>query len=406
MWQIGLVAVCALLFSQLTVSLNRQTFGLRQRRHRVLKWSLLMIFFLSFVPYYFVSSAYSSESIAISSIFISLFVALVQPVYAKVDDRLHVHIAIPSVRPFNNAIRNGLFRTLVKSNFEYEVTDSGVGGSSLDENHASLTELVNDAIRQRADVVICHAATAAAAQDEIFTNSIFRLVDRGAVVFLIENFPKLGAVEEKRVKEAPGSLVMVRSDSIGGATSLADYIASQYKNDLDDNSSTVIHISGPISSRNASERREVFLEKFAGQGNVIDRPGSWWGFAQGRDQMSKALHELPTGDNDAVFVIAGNDEMALGICAAIDEVDRGRSRRYRVFGYDGISPALHAIAQKECPFEATVHLSPETYGVQIGEAILDLVDTGFDRPPNEIVIKIDASKIRTKAQCARELGYA
>ncbi len=85
---------------------------------------------------------------------------------------MKIHVAIPSLRPFNNAIRAGLYQKMSESDEKYVIRDDRTQLPNYEENHARLNDLAYAAVRDRADFLIAHPATEAAANDPMFLKNI------------------------------------------------------------------------------------------------------------------------------------------------------------------------------------------------------------------------------------------
>lgn len=405
LFQVLFVALSVLLYFPVCRRISRSPIRIRKRWHSIAQGTIFGMFVLSFVPYFYVDSSNSAESFALASILVTLFASIIPNLYSPFEDRMKIHVAIPSLRPFNMAMRSGLYQRLSESSTKYVVSDDRSSIPNNEENHARLNDLVFDALRAHADFLIVHPATETAANDTIFVKLLKKLMQRGCYVFCIENFP--GDSSDLYMNDTTyksGRLLKVQSDSRAGAAVLAAYIRTEHSNSFADNSAHVILLSGPLESRNAKIRRDILHQELSEAPYFSETPSLWWGFSSGRRAMIKILTDLPKDERQRHFIIvAANDDMALGACSAITACD-GTLPPITLYGYDGILPARYAIGQNTTPFAATVHLEPEQYGKRICETILSIADGDSDI--EDIFIPISSSKIKDEARCGEELGLS
>ena len=404
--QVGVVALSILLYLPISKYLNLSSYARRTRWHAAARGVIFLIFSISFIPYSFLSASYTAETLAFASILVTLFASIIQPLYTPFDDRMKIHVAIPSLRPFNNAIRSGLYQKLSESNQKYAISDDRSSLPNYEENHLRLNDLAYTAVRDRADFLIAHPATEAAANDPIFIGNLAKLLKNGRHIFLIENFPaESSGLYASGDTSRKGRLIRVQSDSRSGASVLASFVRQEHAKSFEDGSAYVVLMSGPQESRNAKERRDVLADAFADSSSFFETPSIWWGVSSGRQTMLKILGDIPTSDIPLdIIILAGNDDMALGACSAITTQPAPLSHSITVYGYDGILPARYAIGQNTTPFAATVHIAPEEYGHRIGETLLSIASGEIDA--KDILIPITSSKIKNRARCADELGLA
>jgi hypothetical protein len=211
------------------------------------RYATLGLIGVSFVPYTYIGFSVSSDQIALASLLVSLIVGIMPNLIGRLDTRLRIYIAIPSTRPFNQAIRNGLFSTLARAGVQHTVNDPYGTQPGFEERQGQLVSQIAGALDQPNDIVIIHPGTKNAANDDLFLHRIEQLQRRGSILFIIENFP------DKLIPELSShphghsptllqrsfrwlgfrpkllrKIYWVRSDSESGATLLANHILYQF----------------------------------------------------------------------------------------------------------------------------------------------------------------------------------
>lgn len=141
-------------------------------------------------------------------------------------------------------------------------------------------------------------------------------------------------------------LSFVVFDNFEAGKALGAWVAEQ----IGDNGRVAI-LKGPEDQRNAIDRHKGFLAGLATRDiQVVHSAAADWEITIARELMIEWLASSP----DIEAVIAANDLMALGAVEVLEEAGR---KDVIVAGYDGIEPALQAIADGR--MTATIDQAPD-----------------------------------------------
>jgi len=155
-----------------------------------------------------------------------------------------------------------------------------------------------------------------------------------------------------------------------GAKSLAEAIGEK---------GTVVEIQGIMGTNVAQDRSEGFQEEMGSYPgiDVVATQAAEFDRGQALDVMTNILQANP--DIDGVY--AANDEMALGVVAALES--RGLTGKVQVVGNDGIADALAAVAAGD--MYSTHAESPYALGKEVIK-IADAIASG-DAPSEDEVLQ-------------------
>ncbi|MEJ7755374.1 MAG: substrate-binding domain-containing protein [Nocardioidaceae bacterium] len=155
-----------------------------------------------------------------------------------------------------------------------------------------------------------------------------------------------------------------------GAKSLAEAIGEK---------GTVVEIQGIMGTNVAQDRSEGFQEEIGSYPGieVVATQAAEFDRGQALDVMTNILQANP--DIDGVY--AANDEMALGVVAALES--RGLTGKVQVVGNDGIADALAAVAAGD--MYSTHAESPYALGKEVIK-IADAIASG-DAPSEDEVLQ-------------------
>jgi len=155
-----------------------------------------------------------------------------------------------------------------------------------------------------------------------------------------------------------------------GAKSLAEAIGEK---------GTVVEIQGIMGTNVAQDRSEGFQEEMGSYPGieVVATQAAEFDRGQALDVMTNILQANP--DIDGVY--AANDEMALGVVAALES--RGLTGKVQVVGNDGIADALAAVAAGD--MYSTHAESPYALGKEVIK-IADAIASG-DAPSEDEVLQ-------------------
>lgn len=155
-----------------------------------------------------------------------------------------------------------------------------------------------------------------------------------------------------------------------GAKSLAEAIGEK---------GTVVEIQGIMGTNVAQDRSEGFQEEIGSYPGieVVATQAAEFDRGQALDVMTNILQANP--DIDGVY--AANDEMALGVVAALES--RGLTGKVQVVGNDGIADALAAVAAGD--MYSTHAESPYALGKEVIK-IADAIASG-DAPSEDKVLQ-------------------
>ncbi|MGI8954650.1 MAG: substrate-binding domain-containing protein [Nocardioidaceae bacterium] len=155
-----------------------------------------------------------------------------------------------------------------------------------------------------------------------------------------------------------------------GAKSLAEAIGEK---------GTVVEIQGIMGTNVAQDRSEGFQEEMGSYPgiDVVATQAAEFDRGQALDVMTNILQANP--DIDGVY--AANDEMALGVVAALES--RGLTGKVQVVGNDGIADALAAVAAGD--MYSTHAESPYALGKEVIK-IADAIASG-DAPSEDKVLQ-------------------
>lgn len=219
------------------------------------------------------------------------------------------------------------------------------------ENLGGFVAAVDHAQRLGLDYVVSIPPEMRKRDEKEFRSQLSALVRVGLRVVLIEYKPP-------KLAEFHGHVRVIRSDSTAGAEYLAEQVATMVPP-----KATIVVVTGPRSSRNASERRKAFqeiLRNTEAHTTQIIKGDSW---SPSNNAELVFNHLAKKGVPDAI--ICPNDEIALAVARKLHE-HTGKQcdnvRRCRVLGYDGIPHAIIAIADEWNPIHATIRIPVSEYG--------------------------------------------
>lgn len=165
-----------------------------------------------------------------------------------------------------------------------------------------------------------------------------------------ETDPLTPVVEEAHAAGIPVILVdrKIRSDRytvfIGADNYEIGRSVGLYVNSLVQPESTVLEVWGSTRSSSAGERHAGFVDALATDPNIRLRTITGnWRYETAR-QAAAALDSL----TDIAVVFAHNDQMALGVRAAVEAIDSAAARRIRFVGIDALAGkglGLEAVSQ-------------------------------------------------------------
>lgn len=319
-----------------------------------------------------------SDAIGIVGIVVSLALGFLSGAVANRTMKPLVGVAIPSRVAFHRELRAGLRSALGEATIIDEYESSVAAREDLSD---FLPLLRRTAAKKPDYLVICAPGIGTSAQPEV-SRIVEDLASRGGAVFAIEagDFSDLDQPARSRVS-------IVRSDARPGVEALIAYLRGHAPA-----VQRILIISGPSTSKPAGDRAREFATALP-NAQVVGIQGSGWtaeSAVAALEQYRREQGALPE------FIIAGNDEMALGCSRHLTDVPRGRS--VRVIGFDGTLPALVSIADASSTFVATVRVPPKQYGEIVGGRIA----SDFARPaikPRTLPstsITTDASHLVTK----------
>lgn len=222
---------------------------------------------------------------------------------------------------------------------------------------------------QKLDVeLLVQAGTSHASEAErleIVENLITRKVD---AICIVPSNPYL-VTPVKRAKEANVPIInldtpfdqqtlknsglypvpFIGSNNYEGAT-LAGERALSLLNDGD----KVAILTGIEGQQSARDRRNGFYDTVVGKLQVVAEQSANWEIEQGFNVTQNIIQAHP----DLKLIFASNDNMALGACRALKEMNR---KDIIVIGFDAIPAALSSIEKGE--LDSTVAQSPDEMGV-------------------------------------------
>lgn len=151
----------------------------------------------------------------------------------------------------------------------------------------------------------------------------------------------------------------------------ADVIKS--KSDIDKNKDGRIQyvlLEGEAGHQDAIIRTDCVVKTLMNEGIELEKLSyqfADWNRAQAENKMTQLINQY--GD-DIELVLANNDEMALGAVAAYDNSEEYKGKRPVIFGIDGLSDALTAVA--EGTIQGTVYNDKEGQALKMARLAVDL----------------------------------
>jgi len=222
------------------------------------------------------------------------------------------------------------------------------------ENLATFVTCLRNTLDTKPDyLVIACPSFEVLGNDEIMTG-LRTFQRRGGQLIFIDNAPSGDLSAQLR------RFGLVRADVERVAELVCDWIVGRVPQ------ACIFVVSGPKTSDPALRYKRILESRFPGENLAIIDTHGW----------SEAAAQLAVEglSNSAVpdFIVCGNDVMAFGAVRAIrsNAVANEKWNECRVVGYNGISRALFAIAERDNPFVATVCIPPSTYGREIAAMIL------------------------------------
>lgn len=190
-------------------------------------------------------------------------------------------------------------------------------------------------------VTILDEATAGAVREAVETfvaQSVDGIValstydDAAKAVSAIESPVPLVAVQAGAAQERPA----VRVDQVAGAR-----LATRHLLDLGHH--TVHHIGGPADSQEARGRIQGWRTELAAAGAAVPRYpiGDWT--AESGHAAGRVLVERRRAGERMTAIFSANDQMALGLLAALHEADLAVPRDFSVVGFDDLPEAPYFV---------------------------------------------------------------
>lgn len=275
---------------------------------------------------------------------------------------------------------NNPFFVSVADGAEDGAKELGVDLSVENANNSdqSALDLTIDAVTQKPDVLIIDPVSS----------------EGGTAMVKQANQASVPVMAFDRQPESGDLATFIGYDAIAagrkGADALAEAIGEEGK---------VVEIQGILGTNVAQDRSSGFQEeikKFPGI-EVVATQAADFDRGAALDVMTNVLQANP--DIDGVY--AANDEMALGVVAALES--RGLSGKVQVVGNDGIADALKAVAAGD--MYATHAESPYSLGKEVIK-IADAIASGDDPGENKVLEGTLVKKADVTSFCAEleEIG--
>jgi ABC-type sugar transport system substrate-binding protein len=377
----GAVMTWVLLTASVTGLACAQTQRARRRRTltRVFLLAVMALAPWTFILTLEVLSVSYSDAFNVLGLAVTLVLAIVGTRLEASWRRVTVAVVIPSRVAFFTEIRRGLTDAL--DGLPVNLVDDYASAARALEDLTDFMPTLRRAMKRRPDFLLLACPTATAASSDETINILTQLARRGGAAFFIENGPprdRLPPWVAKRV-------MTIVSDSQHGAVVMADYLSGAYPQH------SAVILAGPAGSAPATSRATIFGQRFPeGAVRVADVAG--WSRAGAHTAAIEHLEGSPS----PTLLICGNDSMALGAAAAVQELGRTDSV---VSGYDGVRQVLAAIAEPSNPIVATLRTPASAFGSEAGARMRDQLSF---RPIHDasddsiIVLSVDESHLVTR----------
>jgi DNA-binding LacI/PurR family transcriptional regulator len=169
------------------------------------------------------------------------------------------------------------------------------------------------------------------------------------------------------------SLATVGVDDLGGGAMITRHLIESH------GAARIAHVSGPLRHQSALDKRQGYVAALAEAGLSLSPRLQFEGDYSEESGMAAAQHLLPhVHELDGVFF--GNDQMAFGAYQAFREAGVDVPGDLAVVGYDN-----HPMTRYTQPSLTTVAADMVGVGSLAAQRLLDLLETGNDRPVNTIL---------------------
>ncbi len=264
--------------------------------------------------------------------------------------------AKPRVALIMKSLANEFFHTMENGAQEhqkahagdYELLSTGIK-DELDVGRQ--IDLVDQMITARVDAIVI-----APADSKALGYVCRKALDAKIVVVNIDNKLDASVLAEKNL-----SVPFVGPDNRKGARMSGEALARALKP-----GDPVAIIEGIASTYNGQQRKLGFEDamKSAGMNIVASRP-AMWETDQAKQVAARMIADFP----DLRGILAGNDSMAIGAAAAIQEA--GRVEQILLVGFDSISPARALMKEKRMLATVNQHADElAIYGIEYALEIL------------------------------------
>lgn len=129
-------------------------------------------------------------------------------------------------------------------------------------------------------------------------------------------------------------------------------------------------LEGEAGHQDAIIRTDCSVKTLMNQGIKLEKLSyqfADWNRAQAENKMTQLIEQY--GD-EIELVLANNDEMALGVLAAYDNLNYSKEERPLIFGIDGLQDVLAAV--QEGTIQGTVYNDKEGQALQMARLAVDL----------------------------------
>ncbi|MQT14953.1 substrate-binding domain-containing protein [Segnochrobactrum spirostomi] len=182
---------------------------------------------------------------------------------------------------------------------------------------------------------------------------------------------------DRPVNGVPEVLANVAADNFKGAIRQGEAIEAQFPK-----GATIVNLQGIPGDKTANDRNGGLHKALDGKADYKFVSEQTARFS--RDQGLSVTENILTGLSEPPQVIAAaNDDMALGAAQAVDA--RGLKGKIAIFGYDGSTDALKAIADGS--LAATVDQFPGKQGRIAIRTLVDYIRVGTKPAENNILVE-------------------
>lgn len=278
--------------------------------------------------------------------------------------KIRVAIVIPSNAFFNQELLNGFTSALSRSFKIYNKFDTNQRADVL---HSQKTDVdyayfIDDAIHKKIQYLVVHAKSRMLLEKNNFDALIRYSKSGGTIINLISQLD----FEPFLIAQAtlPYSIVL---DDSSGVEVLAKTVLVEIKKD-----DSVLLLKGPDTSETSTRRLEILSKYLIGKKIKLDIESiDRWNADLAQKRIEHLVNEKKRSYD---WVIAWNDEIALGVCHFFDN-RLDISKKPKVVGFDKIPNSIAKINDPSSVFYRTVDMKMYAVGQRAAE-LLDLILSG------------------------------